>query len=43
MEKVPQEEETTKLYIFEAMFIIVVALIVAGAFYSDEILSLFSK
>ena len=43
MENVPEKEEKTKLFIFEAMFIIVVCLIVAGAFYFDEIMNFFSK
>ena len=43
MEDVPEKEEKTKLFLFEAMFIVVVALIVAGAFYFDEIMGFFSK
>ncbi len=43
MENVPEKEEKAKLFIFEAMFIVVVGIIVAGAFYFDEIMSYFSK
>ncbi len=43
MENVPEKEEKTKLFLFEAMFIVVVGLIVAGAFYFDEIMAFFSK
>jgi hypothetical protein len=43
MENVPEKEERAKLYIFEAMFILVVVLIVVGAFYFEQILSYFSK
>ena len=43
MQSVPEKEEKTKLFLFEAMFILVVGLIVAGAFYFDEIMSYLSK
>jgi disulfide bond formation protein DsbB len=43
MENVPEKEEKAKLFLFEAMFILVVGLIVVGAFYFDEIMNYFSK
>ncbi|MCX6189798.1 MAG: hypothetical protein NTW54_09410 [Bacteroidetes bacterium] len=43
MENVPEKEEKTKLFLFEAMFVVVVAMIVAGAFYFDEIMTFFTK
>ena len=43
MDNVPEKEEKTKLFLFEAAFILVVGLIVLGAFYFDEIIAFFQK
>jgi hypothetical protein len=43
MDEVTPKDNKIKLFLFEAMFVIIVAVIVAGTFYFDEIMTYMSK
>jgi hypothetical protein len=42
-EEIPSKGNKIKLFLFEAMFVLIIAAVVAGTFYFDEIMTYLSK